>query len=67
MNKKIKILISMIVILGIPGLVLADNNSYNTIQNVSTALINVIQWFGYAIAVRSTYICRYKVCYEWCE
>lgn len=59
MNNKIKILISMIVILGIPGLVFADNNSYNTIQNVSTVLISAIQWFGYAVAVRNTCIHRH--------
>lgn len=50
MNQKVKFLISMIVMLTIPGLVFADD-SYNTIQNVSTAMLNAIQWFGYAIAV----------------
>ena len=50
MNKKIKFLISMLVMLTMPSLVFADD-SYNTIQNVSTAMLNAIQWFGYAIAV----------------
>lgn len=50
MNKKIKFLISMLVMLTMPSLVFADD-SYNAIQNVSTAMLNAIQWFGYAIAV----------------
>ena len=55
MNQKVKFLISMIVMLTIPSLVFADD-SYNTIQKVSTAMLNAIQWLGYAIAVGILFI-----------
>lgn len=65
MNQKVKILISLITMLIIPSLAFAENNSYNAIESVSMTMISVIQWLGFALAVRNTYIHRYQICDEW--
>lgn len=68
MNKKAKVLISLISMIVVPTLVFADgDNSYNAISSILKALLNVIQWFGYAIAVRNYDLDGHKICYEWCK
>lgn len=67
MSKKIKVLISLISMIIVPTVVFADGDSYSTINSVAQALLNALQWFGYAIALRNINLDRHKICYEWCK
>ncbi len=66
MNKKMKCIISFIIVFLIPSLVFAGGaDSYGLISKVLQSILNAVSWFGYAIALRNVDIHRNKICIKW--
>ncbi len=66
MSKKMRIIISFIIVFLIPSLVFADEgDSYGLIAKVLQAILNAVSWFGYAIALRNYDIYWNKIRIKW--
>ena len=64
MKRKISVLLSTILIL-VPTMVFAEDESYNAISNVSKTLLNILSWVGYVVAMRNANNDGHKIYTKW--
>ena len=61
-DKKIILMLNFIMlVLPITAFASGDNMGYSQISKMSNTILNILSWFGYAIALRNTNMDRNKI------